>query len=228
MRKVLIAIALIVIVALGIGIFWVATSGNSEATRDVTAENVTGVGQTYEIDGQASEARFIITEDLRGVPTTVIGKTNDIAGIILINLADPAASELGTIEISARTLVTDNNFRNTALRRDILQSGNDDFEFIRFEATEITGLPETVALGDEVSFQVSGNLIIKNISQPATFDVTLTVAEESLIGSATTTVNRNDYEITIPNAPGVANVAETVDLELDFVAPKQTSNATGS
>jgi hypothetical protein len=38
------------------------------------------------------------------------------------------------------------------------------------------------------------------------------------VGSAEATVLRSDFQLTIPNAPGVANVSDEVQLSLDFEA----------
>jgi hypothetical protein len=52
-----------------------------------------------------------------------------------------------------------------------------------------------------------------------TFDVTVTLASaERLEGNATTTVMRGDYQLSIPSAPGVADVSEEVIISIDFVA----------
>ncbi|MEZ4613055.1 MAG: hypothetical protein R2838_22915 [Caldilineaceae bacterium] len=42
------------------------------------------------------------------------------------------------------------------------------------------------------------------------------MSETELIGLKRTTVLRQNYNLTIPNVPSVANVAEEVPLELEF------------
>lgn len=175
----------------------------------------------FRIVPDESEVRFILTEDLRGVPTTVVGKTNQVAGDIRVNFTTPAQSEVGLIRINARTLATDNNMRNGAIRDRILQSNRDEYEFSEFTPTAISGLPETVAIGQPVTFQITGDLKVRDIVKPVTFDVTVTVvSEDRLEGTARTTVQRGDFNLVIPSVPGVANVSEAVQLEIDFVATK--------
>ena len=80
-------------------------------------------------------------------------------------------------------------------------------------------MPESVAVGDTFDFTVIGDLTIRDITNQVTFDVTVTANSESeLVGLATTTVLRADYNLRIPNVPSVANVGEEVPLELDFTA----------
>jgi hypothetical protein len=44
------------------------------------------------------------------------------------------------------------------------------------------------------------------------------------VGTATTSIARAEFNLSIPNVPGVANVEETVLLAIDFVAvPAATS-----
>jgi polyisoprenoid-binding protein YceI len=166
-----------------------------------------------------SEVRFILNEVLRGSPNQVTGRTNQIAGQIGVDFTTPANSQVGEIKIDARSLSTDNELRNRAIRGQILQSSDDKFEFISFKPTAITGLPDSVTVGQAFSFQIAGDLTIRDITKPVTFDVTVTPASKTQIeGTASATVQRSDYNLTIPNVPGVADVDQAVKLELDFIA----------
>lgn len=156
-------------------------------------------------------------EDLRGERKTVIGTTDQVAGQLSLNLADLSQTEVGIIQINARTLLTDNNFRNRAIQNEILDTGQ--FEFITFTPTGVEGLPATAAVGETVTFTLVGNLTIRDITLPATFTVEATaISDTQLAGSATTIVNRVDYDLQIPSVPNVANVEEEVELYIDFTA----------
>ena len=126
-------------------------------------------------------------------------------------------SKVGVILVNARTLATDNNFRNRAINNEILQT--DEYEFIRFTPTAMTGFPENPKIGEELKFQITGDLTIRDITNQVTFDVTaMAVSETRLEGHASTTIARADYGLKIPNVPRVANVDEEVLLEIDFAA----------
>jgi len=171
----------------------------------------------YEISQEESEARFVMNELLRGVDTTVVGSTNQIAGQIGANLADLSTAEIGVIQVNARTLLTDNNFRNNAIRNRILFT--DAYEFITFAPTDISGLPASAELGQPITFEVTGDLTIRETTQMETFTVTaVPVSATRLKGSATTTIQRLDYHLQIPVVRNVADVSEAVVLEFDFVA----------
>ena len=176
-----------------------------------------GALRIYQIGQDASEVTFELDEDLRGQRTTVIGTTNQVAGEIALNLADLSTAQLGVIQINARTLLTDNNFRNRAIQNEILETGA--HEFITFRPTAITGLPASAAVGQEINFTVEGELTIRDITQPVTFHVVAVAQSETeLTGSATTTIERSAYNLIIPQVPQVANVEEAVDLTITFTA----------
>lgn len=172
---------------------------------------------TAQIVPEESEARFIIDEVLNGAPKTVVGTTNQVAGELAVDPADPTKSRVGIIQVNARTLSTDSDMRNRAIKNQIL--GTDQYEFITFTPTEIVGLPQSGDLGQSYTFQIVGDLTIRDVTRQVTFDVTATPASDSrLEGTAQTTIQYADYGIAIPKVRQVASVADTVRLEIDFVA----------
>jgi polyisoprenoid-binding protein YceI len=170
-----------------------------------------------------SEVSFSLGEDLFGQPNEVVGRTNQVAGDLIVDLTNPANSELGTVRINVRTLQTDNEFRNRAIRGQILQSAQDQFEFAEFRPTALSGLPDSVAEGDTISFQIEGELQVRDISQTTTWDAQATlVSGDQIEGTATTTVTRTEYNLEIPSVPSVANVTDEVTLTINFVATRVT------
>ncbi len=195
------------------------TAAPQEESAAESAE-MPGTGQTFVIVAEESEARFSIDELLFGQPKTVIGTTNAISGEITVDAANPAASVIGPIQIEAGTFVTDNDRRNGAIRRFILQSNQ--YQFVSFSSTELTGMPDSVAVGDDIEFEVTGDLTVRDVTNPVLFIVTLQVISETeLRGSAATIVVRDDFDLTIPQVPNVANVGEEFIVEFDFVARAQ-------
>jgi polyisoprenoid-binding protein YceI len=124
---------------------------------------------------------------------------------------------MGPILVNARTLATDNDFRNRAIKNRILST--DEYEFITFTPTEIVGLSGSAAIGESYSFQIVGDLTIRDETRPVTFEVTASLASKTqLTGSATVTVLYDDFSLTIPAAQAVSAVDDDVRLEIDFVA----------
>lgn len=177
----------------------------------------TGAAQVFEIDPNASSARFVIDEILRGSPKTVVGTTNQVAGQITADLDDLDTAQVGTIRINARTLTTDADGRNRMLKNQILQT--DAHEYITFTPKQMVGLPETVTVGQSFTFQMVGDLTIRGTARETTFDVVVTpTAEDRLEGTASSTIRYADWGVSIPQVPSVAGVADQVALHLDFVA----------
>jgi len=140
-----------------------------------------------------------------------------VAGQIAADLDDLDTAQVGTIRINARTLTTDADGRNRMLKNQILQT--DQHEYITFTPRQMVGLPETVTVGQSFTFQMAGDLTIKDVTRDATFDVVVTpTAENRLEGTASSSIRYADWGVSIPQVPSVAGVADQVALHLDFVA----------
>ncbi len=218
-------LAAIVIVVAGLAYVWIS-GGSGEASEEISAPTIevevteeTEQTVLFRIVSEDSEVRFLIDEVLRGDPITVVGSTDQVAGDVLVNFSNPEASQVGTIRINMRTLQTDNEFRNRAIRSQILNSNQDEFEFSEFVPTSLAGMPEIVTVGQPFDFQIVGDLTVRDITNEVSFAVTATlVSETRLEGTASATVTRESYNLLIPSVPGVADVSDEVILELDFVA----------
>jgi len=171
----------------------------------------------FVIQPEASQAQFKIDEVLAGSPNTVIGTTAKVAGEIRLDPAHPDASQVGPITVETGTLVTDNPFRNRAISSFILNSGK--YPLATFTPTALAGMPASVAVGETFKFTLTGDLTLRDITKPVTFEVTVTAeAADRISGKATATVQRADFGLTIPSVPQVASVSEDVLLEFDFTA----------
>lgn len=188
----------------------------AEAT-DEPAEPTGGGLVIFTISPENSQVRFELNEELRGEPKTVVGTTDQVAGQIAVDRSDLSATQVGIIQVNARTLATDNDFRNRAINNEILNT--DEHEFITFTPTAINGLPDSVDIGETVNFTIVGDLTIRDITNEATFNVEATlVSDTELVGTASTIVSRTDYNLIIPSVPNVANVEEEVELYIDFMS----------
>lgn len=228
-RRVIVAAVLVATV--GGGAAWWFSQGTEAPSTDVTAPPVEStttiqasdstsstVAAGGEADGavtytlaDSSTATFTLEEELRGTPTTVVGTSTIVLGDILYDADDPTSLQIGTVLINARDFATDSSNRNRAIRGPVLDA--DTFEFIEFTPTVIEGFDGTGA-----AFTVTGDLTIRDVTHTVTFEVTASVDGEVVAGVATATVDRTLWGLTIPNAPGVANVSENVVLTLDFAA----------
>ena len=175
----------------------------------------------FKIDASQSKATFTLDEKLMGNPKTVVGTSPSVNGDITVDATNPAQSKIGTIQIDASQFATDSSFRDRALKNFILQTAKEENKFIKFEPTAIEGMPAKVGAGEAISFKVTGNLVIRGVSQTATFDVSVTQKSDTeLAGTAKAIVKRSAYQLEIPKVPSVADVTDDVALEFTFVAVK--------
>jgi polyisoprenoid-binding protein YceI len=193
------------------------TATEVPAAASDTASEAGATPLIFEILQSDSEARFIIDEVLNGAPQTVVGATDQVAGEIAIYPENPANSVIGPMLVNARTLSTDNEFRNRAIKNRILST--DSYEFVTFTPTEISGMPDSVSVGESFTFQIVGDLTVRDVTREVTFDAAVTpISETELEGTATTVILYADFGLTIPEARSVAGVDDEVRLEIDFVA----------
>ncbi|MEW5986527.1 MAG: YceI family protein [Chloroflexota bacterium] len=191
-----------------------SSAAESAAATDAQAESAQ---TTFEIVPAESEVRFELDEDLRGQRKTVVGTTDQVAGQIALDLSNLDNTQVGVIQVNARTLTTDNQMRNRTLQNRILDTSS--YEYITFTPTSVAGLPDSAAVGDTITFSIIGDLTIRDVTQEVAFTVEATLISASeLSGTATATVLRDDFNLVIPSVPQVANVEEEVELIIDFVA----------
>lgn len=215
-------ISLVVILLVFIGLYFYNTRPVAAPTQDiqtVSAKLPAGstVSNVYRIQQTDSKVEFSINELLYGKPKLVIGTTNQVAGDI--SLSKDSQINIGELKISASTFVTDSTQRNGALARLILHADKPENEYIIFKPTS-NDLKESIVLGKEVVFNVSGDLTISGVTKPATFKVVANVTADSITGTAEATVKRGDFNLIIPNFSFLANVDESFKVNLTIVAKK--------
>jgi len=194
--------------------------GSSSTTSPIDATTGGTTAVAFVIDQTLSSARFEIDEVLNGSPKHVVGTTDQVAGQVLVDPGDLAGIEISDIVVNARTLTTDSERRDRAMRGPIvLDSGSDEHELITLMVTSVDGLAGEADDGSTYEFTITGDLTIKGITKPVTFDVSATVVDESTIeGLAIAEVTRDMFEIGIPSVPNVADVTNEVVIALEFVA----------
>lgn len=185
------------------------------ATIPITTASDTAV--IYALATNESGVRFTMDELLRGQPKTVVGITRLVSGQIALDSANLSTAQVGVIQVNARSFYTDDTFRDEALHTFILDSPN--FPLVTFAATRIDGLPEQIAVGETAVFTLTGDLTIRDMTQPVTFECTAVLTSPTRIeGHAAATISRAEFNLVIPEVPQVANVDDLFLIEIDFVA----------
>lgn len=177
------------------------------------------LAKTYIFVPDQTTASFTVDEVLLGKPNTVVGKTQEVQGSFTLDSSKPQQAMFQPFVVNAQSLVTDDNRRNGAIQRFILETGQAANQKITFKVSSVDGLPDSVETGTAYNVTVTGDLTIHGITKQAVFTGQVTEVDANHIkGSFSATVQRSDYNLVIPQVPMVADVGEQVILTLDFTA----------
>jgi polyisoprenoid-binding protein YceI len=185
----------------------VETTSAAEAPAPEVTKPQAGPG-SYKL-AEGSEVSFEIPEILRGNRELVVGSTSSVTGEVTFDPTDPNAATGGFVSVDAGSLMTNEDRRNEAIRRFILDTV--DFPEITFM---VTGL--SVADTDTVTLE--GDLTVRDITIPVTF--TMQVLENGLgrvVLEGSAMVTRESLNLDIPSVPFVADVSDEVTLKATLV-----------
>src|SRR5712691_145406 len=181
-----------------------------------TAPALTELTGTYTLDPAHTRIGFVARH---AMVTKVRGSFNEFEGSAVLDGADPANSS-AQVTISAASIDTRNAQRDEHLR------GND---FLAMqEYPRITFVSTGVRQAGETTFEVTGDLTIKGVTNPITIPLTLEGAAQDPFGNqrvgfeGSVTINRKDYGITWNAAleTGGVLVSDRVTLEFEISAIK--------
>jgi polyisoprenoid-binding protein YceI len=186
--------------------------------------------RTFVIVPEQSKASYIVDEEffadalskynIAAGKVQTVGSTQEIAGQLQLNLED-LSSPLGDnrFTVQMNTLSSDQALRDGWLRT----SGPrfNQFPTAEFVATGVEGAPASYSEGQEVQFRLTGNLTIREITQPATFDVTARLQGDTISGVATTRALLSDFGIDPPNFANTLVVGDEFTIEMEITAREQ-------
>jgi polyisoprenoid-binding protein YceI len=164
---------------------------------------------------QGNEARYRVREQLASFdfPSDAVGSTQNISGGILVGLDGKVVEDSSRFDIDLRTLVSNEPRRDRFLQRNTLKT--DSFPQVTFVPTAVTDLsraPTSVP----ASFQLAGNLTVRGVTRPATWDVTVKQAGQDVVGTASTSFAFGDFGLEVPKLAMLLSVKDTIHLEYDF------------
>jgi polyisoprenoid-binding protein YceI len=171
---------------------------------------------TYQLDPAHSRIGFVARH---AMVTKVRGSFDEVTGSGHFDADDPARSRL-ELTIQAASIDTRNADRDAHLR------SNDFFDMARYP--EIRFASTAIAPAGGARYQVTGDLTIKDVTKPVTFEVELSGPVTDPFGNqrigieGSTTINRKDWGVNWNAAleAGGVLVSEKVTLEFDVSAVK--------
>ena len=142
--------------------------------------------------------------------------TKGISGKVEIDRANPQNSRIGPVTIDISQFTSDSSRRDNAIRSRFLESGK--YPLATFVTTQIEGLPTTIADGKTYPLKISGNLTVREVTKPVTFDANVRLDQNRLSGQAGTTVLMSDFGFGPISIAGILKTEDQVNLALEFVA----------
>lgn len=179
--------------------------------------SASGPGQTvYRIDASRSSVTYEVSEQLAGTSHSATGSTRGIAGDILLDDTNPAASQVGEIVVNVQQLTSDQTLRDQRLQHDFLRSV--DYPLATFTTRTITGLPDHVVDGTAYPISLEGDLTVKDATRPATIDAEATRSGGELRVTGTTQLKLSDFGVGPISLAGLVKTGDDATLKLDLTA----------
>ncbi len=227
LKRILIIVVVLAVIG-GVGLFildrtvFAPVAVNTQTLNAPLLVSSDPSAKVYRIDAAQSEVHYEVGETfLQGNRfQTAIGRTRGIAGDILINIDQPAKSQVGPVVINVSQFKSDEDRRDNFIRGNNLQSSK--YPTATFAMRASDGLPAQVKAGDQVSFSMTGDLTVKQTTKPVTWNVTLKYDAQQLSGSATTNIKMSDFGVGPIQIP-LLSTEDNVKLVFDFVAVPASS-----
>lgn len=161
-------------------------------------------------------ARYRVREQLVGVdlPNDAIGETKAVTGTISADAKGNILPAESKFVIDVTNLVSDKQRRDGFIRGRVLQT--QQYPNVTFVPSSVKGLSAPVPKTGSRSFDITGDLTVRNVTKPTTWRVTARFAGDHVTGSAKTGFTFADFGMEQPRVPVVLSVADSIHLELDF------------
>jgi polyisoprenoid-binding protein YceI len=193
-----------------------AGAATTPGATNSTAVPVPAGVQQYVIDSAQSTVKYVVKENLRGVPdVTTVGTTSSITGDIYVSSTGLASTPKSSFKVDLTTLKTDNSMRDNYVRTNTLR-GRTTAEFT---IDSVTGFPTSYVEGTEVQLTLNGTLMIGSVSKPVVWQVKVRQAGDTLTATADTNIKMTDYGITPPDV-GIAKAEDAVQLQVVFISKR--------
>ena len=142
----------------------------------------------FQVAGDSSLASYTTREKFFDQPSPIFvtGTTSAITGDLHLDRAtwQPAADPPSVITVDLRTLQTDSSRRDNAIRGRFLESNT--YPMATFVLKRVAGVPQSYQEGTEVTVVLEGDLTVREITKPVSWQGTAKVEGNTLTGKVGT------------------------------------------
>jgi polyisoprenoid-binding protein YceI len=167
-----------------------------------------------------NEARYRVREQLMGrdLPNDAVGATAAVTGAIALDSAGAVVPAASHFVVDVTGLKTDSDRRDNYVRRRVLET--EAHPRVELRPTALRGLPARLSAAappaGKHTLQLVGDLTVRGVTRPTTWQVTAEYRDGRVVGTAATAFAFGDFSIAQPRVPIVLSVADTIRLEYDF------------
>ena len=165
---------------------------------EATAPQAAGAGESTWAITADSQVGYRVKEILFGVDTEGVGRTNQVAGSITIAGTQAVAGEF---VVDVASIESDDGRRDNQFRGRIMST--DEFPEAVFTLTEPIELGSEPAEGVEVATTATGELTLRGVTNPVTFEVTAEQQNGRIGVLGAIPIVFADYSIANPSISGI-------------------------
>ena len=196
--------------------FAFAAVAGSLSAQAKSAPTPSPSGQSYIVAPDGNEARYRVREQLAGfdLPKDAVGATKAVTGQIVVGADGKVVKDSSKFVVKLSEMKSDQTRRDNFLRRSTLETTKyPDAELV---PVALEGLLLPIQPGSSQTFSVRGDLTVRGVTRPTTWQVTARAEGNDVVGTAATAFTFKDFNLEQPRVPVVLSVADTIRLEYDF------------
>lgn len=168
-----------------------------------------------------NQVRYRVREQLvgRDLPNDAVGETSAVTGSIVLDDAGRVVRDQSRIVADITGLTSDSDRRDGYVQRRLLES--EQHSTVTLVPTEIHGVTGAIPESGSATVHIVGELTVKGVTRPTTWQATANFQGNRITGSAATTFTFDDFQLTQPRVPVLLSVADTIRLEYDFTFERE-------
>lgn len=172
------------------------------------------------LDLTQATARYRVKEQLVGVDflNDAVGSTSAVTGTIVV-MPDGKFGPQSKLVVDLKSLSSDQELRDGYIRNRVLDT--EKFPTLDFVPTAgLTANVPSQPTAQAIGFKMTGNMTIKGVTKPVTWNIAGTLRGATVAGVATTSIKFSDFNLPKPAVPLLLSAEDTIGLEIEFRAAR--------